>query len=207
MKNIIKLLSIFLLLIGLQINPKANDSNDFNLNDLHDLSSLNNSSDILPLGLIVPEYSHSNYEYVSHQIISHDVGPRINDRFLFSLPGGSSLTLTERVSDTASVSFDFGVEAGIKDVIKLKLGLNASYSKTVESERNKTYTAPSQFESCSYYSAINYDLYRYTIYKYDIYNKVDQRTGRIYDKSEYRSVKTIDVKVPKIEIYYKGNSS
>lgn len=171
-----------------------------------DLNLVDNNSKVVPCGRIVPEYSHSYYTYSTHVITSYSVGPKEKNKFLFSLAGGQSLHVSKTISESASLGYQRSLTVGEKDVICGYLGFNASGSKTVTLEISQTITAPSEYESYSYYSAIDYDMYKFTLYKNDVYNNVDQTSGKITGTFTDRSTVIVDVKVPKAIYYYKGTN-
>ena len=164
----------------------------------------NNSSDLVPYGAIIPQYSHSYYTFSSYSIIDHYVGPREKDKFLFSLAGGESLHFTRTISETASLGFQGSVTVGEKEVICGYLGFNIGGSTTITLEIDQTFEALTEYESYSYYSAVDYDMYSFILNKYDVYNNVDQTSGKITGTFTESSKVTVNVKVPKIIHYYKG---
>ena len=126
------------------------DVNENYVYEFIDPNLANNNGDIVPYGLIIPEYSHSYYTYSSHSIIGYDVGPREKDKFLFSLAGGQSLDVSRTISETASLGFQASVTVGEKDVICGYLGFNASGSATVTYRIDETITAPDDYDTYSY---------------------------------------------------------
>lgn len=175
--------------------------NENSVYEFIDPELVDKSNSIVPHGAIIPEYSHSYYTYSSHRITSHNVGPREKDRFLFSLAGGESRHYSKTVTESVYLEFQGSVTAGEKDVISATLGFNVGASTTVSLQIDQTFTAPTTYDTYSYYSAVDYDTYKFTLNKYDVFNNVDQTTGKITGTFTERSTETVYVNVPKI-IYY-----
>lgn len=155
-------------------------------------------------GEIYEVYDHSYYVYGSQTLRQYDVGPMTNQTFLISVAKGETLTLSNSVTVSGTVSYSYSVEAGIKSVINTQWTGSASGTISKTWGTTETYTGPSEtspYNSRNYYSAAQYDLYNVTVKKYDVYKVYN---GGIYygTQTYYVGSQTVnDVKKPKIIKY------
>lgn len=167
-------------------------------------STLVNGGGIQPYGEVNEVYDHSYYVFDHGAISKYDVGPREKDKFIISVARGATASLKTKVEVNATIQFGASVSIDIKEVIAGGFKMDLSAGFTYEWEVGRTFSGPdtnSQYDSCSYYGAVNYDQYSCYIKRYDVYKRYN---GNAYlqDVTYYRGVSTINnVKVPKAVEY------
>lgn len=147
-------------------------------------------------------YSHSKYVYLSSSITSFDVGPRNSDIFLISVAKGASVSLQSNKTVSGSVQFDASVSTPLKTVLNKGLGLSVSGSFSHTFSKTKVYSGPTgNYNTRSYYGAINYDIRSSTVAVYEVY---DVYVGSVFSHTITKSApnKVIkNIKVPKAVEY------
>jgi len=159
---------------------------------------------VVPMAEPHEEYDHSYYTYDHRAISSYNVGPRINDVFLISVARGNTKTLSSTKTISGTISFTGSVDAKIKSVVSIGVGLTASGTYTKTWSTTQQFSGPSApYNSRDYYGAINFDLYSCYVIRYDVYR---QYNGSAYtgNRTYNRGITTVSgVKVPKAVEYSK----
>lgn len=153
----------------------------------------------------VPEevYDHSYYIFSHRTISAYDVGPRQDDKFLISVARGATKTLENDVTVHGSISYTNSVEAEIKKLINVGLELTTSGGFSFTWTKGSVYSGPesAEYNSYSYYGAVNFDTCSCYLERYDVY-KLYNGSAHIKDITYYKGYETVnDVNVPK-EVEY-----
>ena len=157
----------------------------------------------------VPEevYDHSYYKYSHKTISDHDVGPRLDDKFLVSVARGETKNLEQNITVHGSISYTNSVDAEIKKLINVGLELTTSGGFSYTWTKGSTYSVPidAEYNSYSFYGAVNFDTCSCYLERYDVY-KLYNGSAYIKDITYYKGYEIVnEVNVPKKVSYSVGS--
>lgn len=159
-------------------------------------------------GVGTSTYLYTTYTYKKHNITSYDAKAPTNQKFLVSVPNGTTVSLTKDINVSGTMSFSGSVDANVKSAIAKAFKLSASGTLSYKWTKNTKFSFPKEFigkyKICNYYTAISFDKANVTVERRDWY-KLNGIISSPY--SVNRGDITIkNVYIPKVIVYKIGTN-
>lgn len=117
------------------------------------------------------DYLYSYYSHVSNTITQYNSSDPINHVFIGSVANGETLITERKFTTSGQISFSAGVEADIKEAIRIREGADASFFMSFTVAIGTVFEFPSNVtgNGVSFYTSTWFDRYLYTYARYDVY--------------------------------------